>query len=105
MFIGYYELDGKEFFSIYNKCEEGYKQWFDDTFSPTCENINVLNFLIYGDTYGYKKDYLRELAKKWQYEFASLSWSYGELATIQDWFYKNGKRYGLLKEFKENAIC
>lgn len=32
-----------------------------------------------------------------------LSWN--ELSIIQDWFYRNGKRYGLLEELKENAFC
>ena len=31
-----------------------------------------------------------------------LSWS--ELAEWQDYFYKLARRYGLVKEFKENAI-
>lgn len=105
MFLGYYELDGKENFNIYYKNSLGYDEWYKDTFSPLCKNINILNFLIYGDTYKDKKEYLRELAIKWQHEFSSLSWSYGELAEIQGYFEKNGKRYGLLKEFKENCIC
>ena len=31
--------------------------------------------------------------------------SYGELANIQHEMYALGKRYGLLTEFYENAIC
>lgn len=30
--------------------------------------------------------------------------SYSELACMQDYFYKLGKRYGLIKEFRENGI-
>ena len=30
--------------------------------------------------------------------------SYAELAAIGEYFHKLGKRFGLLKEFKENAI-
>lgn len=105
MFIGYYELEEKEYFDIYKKNNDGYELWYYNTFSPECKNIDILNLIVYGKTYQDKKDYLRDTAIKWQYNFASLSWSYGELAIIQDWFYKNGKRYGLLKEFRENAIC
>jgi len=105
MFIGYYELDNKEYFNIYYKNKDGYDTWYSDTFSPTCKNINILNFIIYGSTYKDRKEYLRELAIKWQLEFSNLSWSYGELAEIENYFYKNGKKYGLLKEFKENCIC
>lgn len=32
------------------------------------------------------------------------NWSYGELAEIQDYFEKQGKRHGLLEEFRENGI-
>lgn len=34
---------------------------------------------------------------------AGLSW--GELAEIQNRFERLGRRYGLLREFRENAIC
>lgn len=30
--------------------------------------------------------------------------SYGELVCMQNYFYKLGKRYGLIKEFRENGI-
>lgn len=105
MFIGTFTLDGKENFAIYDKKNGGFQVWFSDTFSPDCENINILNFIIYGYTYNDKKNYLRDLAIKWQLEFSQYSWSYYELYIIQNWFYENAKRYGLLKEFKENAIC
>ena len=108
MFIGYYELDIKEYFIIYF-CkywgESGYKLWYEDTFSPLCKNIKKLDFKISGNTYKEKQESLRSLAIDWQLDFSYLGWSYGELATIQDYFYKNGKRYGLLSEFKVNGIC
>ena len=105
MFIGYYELEGKEHFNIYYKNSEGFREWNKDTFSPTCENIEILDFKIGGKTYEERKNNLEELAKEWQLRFSSLSWSYGELAEIGNYFYNNGKRYGLLRVFKENAIC
>lgn len=105
MFIGAYILDGKQYFNIYNKKNGGFNIWNNETFSPTCRNINVLNLVIFGKTYKEKKDFLRCLAIKWSLEFSQYSWSYGELAEIQGWFFENGKRYGLLKEFKENCIC
>lgn len=105
MFIGRYEIDGDVQFAIYYKNRYGYEQWFKDTFSPTSENIEVLNFEIKGKTYQERKGCLEDIAIDYSNHFASLSWSYGELAEICDWFYKNGKRYGLLEEFKENGIC
>lgn len=106
MFIGYYELDGKPYNNIYfysNYGENGYQLWFEDTFNA--EEERVLDFKIKGKTYSERKAYLEDLAIDYSNNFACLSWSYGELAEISDWFYKNGKRYGLLTEFRENAIC
>lgn len=36
--------------------------------------------------------------------FDNHNYSYGELAYFQDYFERLGRRYGLIKEFKENAI-
>lgn len=105
MFIGYYELEGKEHFGVYFKNIYGYTQWCEDTFSPECEDIKVLDFRLKGKTYKEKKASLEELAKDWQSNFCYLGWSYSELATICDYFSKNGKKYGLLNVFKENGIC
>lgn len=105
MFIGIYKLDGKEYFSIYYKNELGYKEWHKDTFSPNCEDIAVLDFKIGGKTYQERKANLEELAKDWQLNFSGFSWSYGELCEINNYFYENAKRYGLVKVFQENAIC
>lgn len=105
MFIGYYELEGKEHFNIYYKTSNGYKVWNTLTFSPTCKNIKMLDFKISGKTYQERKASLEDLAIEFSNNFASLSWSWGEIAEITNYFYENGKRYGLLKEFKENAIC
>lgn len=54
--------------------------------------------------YQIKKYEAREEAINWQFEASEKNYSYGELAEIESYFYKMGKRYGLLKEFKENAI-
>lgn len=105
MFIGYYEQDGEQNFNIYYKNSAGYREWHKDTFSPTIENIQILDFKISGKTYEERKYNAEELAKDWQYNFASLEWSYGELYEINNYFYTIGKRYGLLRVFKENAIC
>ena len=51
-----------------------------------------------------KKAAAREAAIEWQTETAQKNYSYGELAFFENYFYKLGKRYGLLKEFKENCI-
>lgn len=55
-------------------------------------------------TYKEKKERARQEAIDWQLESANEQLSYGELAAIGDYFYKLGKRYGLLREFRENGI-
>lgn len=95
----------RESFYIYYKNSNGYREYFEDTFSPLIEDLRVLNLCVKGKTYEERKSNLYDLAIDYQYNFAPLSWSYGELIDIQDFFYKNARRYGLLKEFKENAIC
>lgn len=46
----------------------------------------------------------RQQAKDWQLWASEQSLSYGELAYYSNHFEKLGKRYGLIKEFKENGI-
>lgn len=61
---------------------------------------------VSGRTYLDRKNDLRDKAIEWsntQGEYGA--WSYGELADIQSFFEINGRRYGLLNEFRENAIC
>jgi len=47
----------------------------------------------------------RQKAIDWQLDFNNHNYSWGDLAEWGEYFYKLGKRYGLLKEFKENGIC
>lgn len=56
-------------------------------------------------TYEIKKEMARREAIDWQNDFCNHNYSYGELAEFGYYFEKLGKRYGLLKEFRENGIC
>ena len=56
-------------------------------------------------TYLQLKEEARQEAIDWQLDFANHNYSWGEIAFYGDYFYKKGKRYGLLKEFRENGIC
>ena len=61
---------------------------------------------VNGKTYEEKKEDLRNKAIEYQnswYDYCGFS--YGEIATISEFFEKYGKRYGLLREFHENGIC
>lgn len=51
------------------------------------------------------KEKTRQEAIDWQLDFDNHNYSWGELAYYSNHFEKLGKRYGLLKEFKENGIC
>lgn len=56
-------------------------------------------------TYKQQKEKARELAVQWQHDFSNNNYSWLELANWSNYFTKLGKRYGLLKEFRENGIC
>jgi len=84
----------------------------DISYKTAAENIGENNILFYipltvsGKTYLDRKNDLREKAIEYQnswYDFCGFS--YGEIGDIQAFFENNGRRYGLLTEFRENAIC
>jgi hypothetical protein len=54
--------------------------------------------------YNKRKEELRQEAIQWEYDFPERKMSYYELMCEQYYFYKYGKRYGLIREFKENGI-
>ena len=103
-FIGTYKLNNKQYNNIYYNCFEGWREWHKDTFSPACEDIKMLLLKIQGKDYKEKQADLEEKAIEWSVYFSQFAWSYGEIAEIQDFFYINAKRYGLVKEFKDNGI-
>ncbi len=55
--------------------------------------------------YEKRKAEVREEAIEWSYDVGNHEYSYGEFAYFEDHFRRLGKRYGLLREFKENGIC
>lgn len=54
--------------------------------------------------YKYRKETARCKAIEWQLKMSDKNLSYSELAHYSYYFAKLGKRYGLIKEFKENGI-
>ena len=50
------------------------------------------------------KERARNMAVEWQINFCDKSCSYGELAYYGEYFERLAKRYGLVREFKENGI-
>ena len=68
--------------------------------------ICFIPMVVSGRTYQERKNDLHEKAIEWSNSVGQYpKWSYGELAEIQGFFETNGRRYGLLTEFRENAIC
>ena len=55
-------------------------------------------------TYQEKKERAREKAIQWQGDFGYNNYSYSDLAAFGHHFENLGKRYGLIREFKENGI-
>lgn len=58
------------------------------------------------DYYHIRKIDLQDEAISFQESFfAGKAWSYAELAEKQSYFEREGRKYGLLQEFRENGIC
>lgn len=56
--------------------------------------------------YQMRKESIRDEAITFCESFSEgRAWSYGELADRQAYFEQQGRRYGLLREFRENGIC
>lgn len=83
---------------------DSYEEYFNETFSPWVEILFATDFKVKGKTYADRKEFVRQLAIDYSNNQAcGLTWS--EVAMVSDMFYTLGKRYGLLKEFRENCIC
>ena len=67
-------------------------------------------FIVHEKREPYKKSYknlqniLREFAIDWQSDFPRFTYSWGSLADWGGFFEEYGKKYGLLREFRENGI-
>ena len=55
-------------------------------------------------TYAEKKEEIRQRAIEWQQDFEKQGYCWGDLIIYQEYFEDLGRRYGLLKEFRENGI-
>ena len=68
--------------------------------------LYMIPLIVSGRNYQERKNDIRNKAIEYQnsmYDFCDFS--YGEIGDIQAFFENNGRKYGLLKEFRENAIC
>ena len=99
-FASYKDAFGKEHANLYFDWEK----YFADTFSSGCEVIQLIEFAIHGRNYRERKNSLEEIAIEFSHNVV-CGLSYGEIYHIQNFFETMGKRYGLLREFRENCIC
>ena len=106
MFYIRYNNDGNIIEMIGNK-DNGNKNLVHDYKND--ENcLSFISFCIHGKTYAERQNSLRDIAIDFQSAISESSneqLSMHESTIVSDWFRKNGKRYGLLTEFRENAIC
>nr|DAK05184.1 MAG TPA: hypothetical protein [Caudoviricetes sp.] len=54
--------------------------------------------------YQKNKEEVRQFAIEWQADFSNHNYSYSDLAVFQDMFFRLGRRYGLLRKFRENGL-
>lgn len=92
--------EGQEIGKLYDLWDE----YHADTFSPEVEPLEIIDFSVKGKNYREQQSSVRETAIDFQIaDEGGLSME--ELGRIGEWFNVQGKRYGLLKEFQENAIA
>lgn len=93
------ETETKTFYS--------YPEYYGYTFSPALLTTCLIDTdrPPTGKTYKEKKETLEQQAVEYSYSWYDNILSWSELAELDEYFSKYGKRYGLLKEFHENAIC
>lgn len=58
----------------------------------------------YQKYYRKRQEDIRGQAIEWQYGLENANYSYSELVEWTDYFRTMGRRYGLLREFEENAV-
>lgn len=93
-------------FAVINNNSNLFDTWQDfhtATFSPLTVVNFVTDFRISGADYKSRKAAAAELAKDFMLnDCGGLTW--GEYNLICNFFVKIGKRYGLMKEYRENGI-
>ena len=100
MFFAKFTINGQTTAELY----DSWDKFHADTFNPATEVITLIEIKIHGKDYQTRKESLRTLAIDWSH--ADIEGIYmSDLADISNWFFLKGKRFGLLDEFIENAIC
>ena len=103
MFYAKLKQNGKIIGNLYYN----HRDYQQDTFDPEIETIKIIPFKVKGENYRQRQNNLQETAIDFQFIDCDcdINLSMDELCEIGEWFEKMGRRYGLLQEFRENAIC
>ena len=94
------------------------EEWNTATFSPAAEVLSMFPLSCSVKGYDFlgtgrpisdrekRQAILRDYAHEWEFiSSATAHISYGEFAIVYEFFESAGRRYGLLREFRENGIC
>ena len=80
------------------------QEFYNEDWNPCHRCAEAVALQIKGRSYRERKNSLRDIAIQAQrLDVGGLYWS--DVAALGDWFEENGRKYGLLREFHENAIC
>lgn len=100
-YAAYIDAKGQEHGMLFDS--ETINRYYNVTFSPATREIAFIEFRVSGKTYQDRKEDVRQKAIEFSnFNFPGLFWS--EMAWIESWFRTQAERYGLLEEFRENAI-
>ena len=100
IFATWEEDDGQEYCDLFYGWEEFNKAFFN----PEKELCRMIPFSVKGKTYKERQASLRDTAVEWSNAFMGGLYM-SDLANICEWFCKRGRQLGLMREFRENAIC
>lgn len=94
---------------LYSETFATWDEYHRATFSPDIYPMFVCDTertRVGGKTREEKKAFARGLAIGWQRMLVDFyDCTYMDFVIAGNYFYKLGKRYGLLREFRENGIC
>ena len=82
---------------------ETINRYYNVTFFPATKEVAFITFNVSGKNYQERKENVRQKAIEFSnFNFPGLFFS--DMIWIENWFKKQAERYGLLEEFRENAI-
>lgn len=101
MFYATFKQNGEYFGALYHD----FQDYVNDTFDPGIETLAIIPFTVHGSNYAERRENVRGTAMEFQTANDCDGLYMSDMSQIYGWFEKMGKRYGLLKEFRENAVC